>query len=213
VGLTLISFATWPRTALRTWRASDYAAYKVARLAAGRRIAGSAWISSPGGDRRVSNASRDPVLQWLADRAAAPVLELTGTGLRPALVPFPGWLRTVGSPPSGSRALAQELSTRTGLRLLDVLRWRQRMNGVAAGGPQFYFDNLVSTGSPVRVDCVLVADVVTAVEAVAAAAALLSRMGGRVVLAIAAARGTRAPAGEPFATAIEVVGEAVALSG
>lgn len=191
---------------LAIWRPVDYDAYKVVRVLSGRRIAGSAWLPADGGPVRVSNAHSRLLLGWFADRASGALGELRPREPTPVLLPFPGPNRIVGAPPSGSRALAQELSARTGLRALDVLRWRQPMPRCRPQDRQAFIDNLIVTGSPVRVDVILVADCISSPVALEGVAARLQQMGSTVVLAVSAGGVDHPARREPFTTKTEFIG-------
>jgi hypothetical protein len=193
---------------LSTWRPEDYDAYKVVRVLSGRRIAGSAWLPADGGPVRVSNAHGPLLLGWFGGRASDVLREFRDRDPRPVLLPFPGPNRVVGAPPSGSRALAQELSARVGLRVLDVLRWRQPMPRCRPQGRQAFIDNLIVTGSPIRIDVVLVADCISSSVALEGAASRLGQMGSTVVLAVSAGRVVHPARPDPFARQVEAIGDA-----
>jgi hypothetical protein len=159
VPLTLVSFASCRPEGVSTWRPEDYNAYKFTRAVAGRPIAGSAWVPLADGQiLRLSNASAGAAVRRFLDSAMVAVDSLVGTDRGLVLIPLPGPRRIVGSPPSRSRTLAQELSVRSGYRMLDVLRWRQSMPSCRPPDPQMYSDNIITTGSPFRAECILVGD-------------------------------------------------------
>ena len=190
---------------LSRWRPEDYDAYKAVRVLAGRRIAGSAWLPASAAPVRISNAHGQLLVSWFGERVFATLTErglMNGPAL---LLPFPGPNRVVGAPPTGSRALAQEVSARIGGRVLDILRWRQRILSRGHVDRQTFLDNLIVTGSPVRADCVLVADFVSNPAAFEAAADRLRQMGIRVVLAVSAGRIAAPVRVDPFATEIEII--------
>jgi hypothetical protein len=206
VALSCISFIACRTDGLSRWRQVDYYAYKVTRLIAGRRIAGSAWMPASDGEIvRVSNATAHVAVSWFLDRAAEALEASTKGDRRPVLLPFPGSNRVVGSPPSGSRNLAQELAGRTGLRVLDVLRWRQRMPSCQPPELQHFLDNLISTGSPIRTDCILITDLATSSVPLQAAATRLRQMGSIVTFAIAAGRVVRQPPEDPFTAEVATI--------
>jgi hypothetical protein len=183
----------------------DYDAYKATRVLSGRRIAGSAWLPVGSGALRVSNASGAGLMGWFGDQAAGALETFRHRGPRAVLLPLPGPNRVVGAPPSGSRALAQELSVRTGLRVLDVLRWRQRMPRCRPCDRQVFLDNLIVTGSPIHADVILVADCVSQRAALEGAAERLQQMGSTVVLAISAGQIHRGGRPEPFRAHTELL--------
>ena len=201
--LTLVSVVACRRGRLADWRPEDYSAYKVLRLLGGRRIAGSAWLPRDAGSpQRISNAHRDLVVSWFVDRVA-PYVRPVGDGTpRVVLVPFPDPGRVVGAPPSRSRLLAQALADRSGLRVLDILRWRQPMPRCRALGVQTLADNLVTTGSVVQTTCILVAECVSSGAGLQAAASQLRRYGGDTRLSISAGRAGEQREPDPFTTAL-----------
>ncbi len=198
--LTLVSLAACLPGPLGTWRPEDYAAYKVVRLLGGRRIAGSIWLQD--GDRplRISNAHRAAALRWFVGRAAPHLRSVRERSPRAALVPYPDPGRVIGAPPSRSRHLAQVLADATGLRVLDVLRWRQPMPRCRALDVQTLADNLVTTGGLLHGECILVAECVWQGSGLQAAAGRLRRHGAEVRLAISAGRAGVREA-DPFTTA------------
>jgi hypothetical protein len=210
MAVTLISFVACPTKSLTTWRPEDYAAYKLTRALAGRRVAGSAWVPDTRQPLlRLSNASEDAALCWFMDRAIPYVQKVVTGDRRPVLVPVPGANRIVGAPPSRGRALAQELSARTGFRVLDVLRWRQKMPRCQPTDPQTFADNVVLTAGLVRADCILIADFVRTGAAIQAIAARLRQAESLVLLALAAGRAADPPPVDPFAAQIESIDDTV----
>lgn len=161
-------------------------------------MAGSAWLPAEGGVIRFGNAHAHLLLSWFGERAAPALEPYRRREPRPVLLPFPGPNRVVGAPPSGSRLLAQELSGRTGLRVLDVLRWRQAMPRCPPPDRQAAIDNLIVTGSPVRGDAILVADFISTAAVLEGAAVRLRQMGCTIVLAISAGAAARPARPHPF---------------
>jgi hypothetical protein len=205
VPFPFVSLIGCSREGLSRWRPEDYDAYKAVRVLSGRRIAGSVWLPAPGAPMRISNAHGQMLVSWFGGRVFDALAENRLLNGPAVLLPFPGPNRVVGAAPSGSRALAQELSSRGAGRVLDILRWRQRMPSCRHVDRQTFLDNLIITGSPVRADCVLVADFVASPLAFAAAADRLRQMSSRVVLAVSAGR-VAAPARlDPFATEVEMI--------
>lgn len=199
MAFALVSLIGCSASPLATWRPEDYDAYKIVRVLSGRRIAGSAWLPVDGGALRVSNAHGSALLNWFGDRAVGALDPFRNREPRVVLLPVPGPNRVVGAPPSGSRALAQELSVRTGLRVLDVLRWRQPMPRCPPPDRQVCLDNVIVTGSPVRAEAVLVSDFLSTPVALEAVAARLRQMGCSVVLAVTAGLAVQPSRREPFA--------------
>jgi hypothetical protein len=207
VPLTLVSFIACAGSPLSAWRPVDHDAYKITRVIAGRRIAGSGWLPTPAGHIRIRNGNRHVAAGWLIDRVAALIAPVLDADPHPVLLPFPGPNRIVGAPPSGSRALAQELTARTGLRTIDILRWRQRMPSCRPLDLQAFVDNLVTTGSPIRADCILIADFISNEAALHAAALRLQQMGSEAILAVSAACVRRSHPDDPFTTEMVSIGE------
>jgi hypothetical protein len=206
VALTLVSFVSVTTVRLGAWRPEDYAAYKTVRLLGGRRIAGSVWLPlTPGSPQRISNAHRWKVVDWFVERAAPSLHPFRDRGRQVALVPYPDPGRIVGASPSRSRRIAQALSDSSGVRVLDVLRWRQRMPRCRVLEVQTLADNLLITGSVMHVECVVVAECVGHDAGLQAAAAQLRRHGGRATLAVSAARAVRIPEDDPFSTLVTEV--------
>ncbi|MQA28487.1 MAG: hypothetical protein GEU82_01435 [Luteitalea sp.] len=207
--ITLVSGVSCMTRRLHDWRQEDYNAFKFMRAVARRRFTGSAWIPVPGRlPQRLTNATRDEVVEWFGEMVWPSVQEIVGRR-SPVYVPIPGRDRVVGSLPSASRALAAELARRSDGRLLDVLRWRQPLHTVprlvGPLDPQALSDNLVNTGGVVMADCVLVADVVDGLASVQATAGRLRRLGGRPLLAITAGRIVNIFPDDPFGERIEQV--------
>jgi hypothetical protein len=203
---TLISFAAAPTRGLSSWRPEDYTAYKLIRAVAGRRIAGSTWLPGPDGRPvRLTNASREIAVNWFIGLAVPCIEELAKRNRRSVLVPLPGLDRVVGAPPSQGRLLAQELSTRTGLRMVDMLRWRQKMPRCRQSDTQMFMDNVVTSGAPVRAECILVGDFVSSAAPLQAIAATLRQSGSLAVLAVAAGRAADPPPADPFETTAETI--------
>jgi hypothetical protein len=209
VAFPLVSLIACSTARLSTWRPEDYDAYKAVRVLSGRRIAGSAWLPVDGGVVRVSNAHGPALLGWFGDRAVRALDPYRNRHPRVVLLPIPGPNRVVGAPPSGSRALAQELSLRTGLRVLDVLRWRQPMPRCPPPDRQVCLDNVIVTGSPVRADAILVSDFLSTPVALEAVAARLRQMGCSVVLGITAGLAAQPSRREPFAQEVQMIGTEV----
>ena len=185
------------------WRAEDYAAYKVVRVLGGRRIAGSVWLPQEAGPaRRISNAQRDVAVAWFVRRVEPHLERYREYGRRAALVPYPDPERVVGGPPSRSRMLAQALADANGLRVLDILRWRQVMPRCRESDVQSLADNLLTTGAPMQLECILVADCVRGEGGIQAAAAKLRRSGAQVALAVSAGRAVRVAEACPFSTQV-----------
>jgi hypothetical protein len=183
-------------------------AYKLIRAIAGRRIAGSTWMPLPdGGHLRLTNASQEAAVRWFVERAAACIEETTKGDRRLSLLPLPGPDRVIGGPPSRARIIAQELAARTGLRVLDMLRWRQRMPRCRQSDTQFFVDNLVTSGAPARADCVLIADFVSSPEPLRAVSAILRQTGSHLALAVSAGRAADPPPADPFFTLVEAIEE------
>jgi hypothetical protein len=151
----------------------------------------------------LTNASADRAVGRFLECAAAGIDALSHANPRPVLVPVPGPRRVVGAPPSRSRILAQELSNRTGCRVLDILRWRQPMSSCRPPDPQIFSDNIITTGSPVRAECVLVADFLSSTAPLRAVAAKLRQFGSVAVLAVSAGRVAHPLPADPFAVVTE----------
>ncbi|MGE0705412.1 MAG: hypothetical protein AB7F99_11045 [Vicinamibacterales bacterium] len=204
--VTLVSFVACRLGRLSAWRPEDHSAYKVVRLLGSRRIRGSGWLPRPGcTPQRLSNAHRHLAFGWFVEKAS-PHLEVfreRGRGI--ALVPFPDPERIVGAPPSPSRRLAQALADSCGLRVLDVLRWRQPMQRCRKLDVQTLADNLLTTGNVLQVGCILVADCVSGGAGVQAASSHLRRHGGTVSLAISAGRAGPDPEAEPFSPVVAML--------
>ncbi len=203
VPLTLVSLVACRLGRLSEWRPEDHSSYKVVRLLGSRRIRGSAWMPRPGcPPQRLSNAHRHLAFGWFVEGAATHLTALRERGRGVALVPFPDPGRIVGAPPSPSRRLAQALSDACGLRVLDVLRWRQPMPRCRTLDVQTLADNLVTTGNVLQVDCVLVADYVAYGAGLQAASSRLRTHGGLASIAISAARASPNPEADPFSPAV-----------
>lgn len=209
--LTLVSFVGCVIRGASAWRPEDYHAYKFVRALGGRRIAGSAWIPTGDGRHwRLNNATRAAGHAWLIDRAYPFLRDAGAGGRRTVLIPFPDPGRVVGAPPSRSRIVAQALADATGLRVLDVLRWRQPMPRCRRLDAQACADNLITTSGLVQADAVLVAEYVADAVGLQVAAARLTRQGAQLALTLAAGRVVDTPDSDPFSTSAIVLPEVVA---
>jgi len=201
--VTLVSAVSCVTAGLSAWRAEDYGAYKVVRMLSGRRISGSVWL--PHDDdaaQRISNAHRAAAVDWFVRRTSPHLERYREYGRRAALVPYPDAGRVVGGPPSRSRLLAQALADANGFRVLDILRWRQVMPRCRELDVQSLADNLLTTGAPMQMECILVADWVRGTTGIQAAAGRLRRSGAQISLAVSAGRAVRVAEACPFATQV-----------
>jgi hypothetical protein len=76
---------------------------------------------------------------------------------------------------------------------------------------QHFLDNLIATGSPIRADCILIADFVSSPVPLWAAAVRLGQMGSQATLAVAVGRAARQPPDDPFTTETENIDDPAAV--
>ena len=202
MALRVISFATYLTNVDVAWRGEDYDALKFVKAIKGKPINKYAYVPVGKAKRRLEQGNADDAIGWFGELAMAPTRDSRLP--RPLiLVPIPNssCTSTNGKVPRTTR-LAKALLVQLGEgEVWDRLRWTTIMIPSSQGGtrdPQELYENLVVTKDPPKGSLVLIDDVRTTGGHLLAAAARLVEKGGRVPLAVCAARTVWDQDQEPF---------------